>query len=167
LPQTITLDVGGRKFRTAKATLEHGSGWFRTQLSSPKFSTPDADGSYFLDADPDLFAHLLRFMRRPDTFPLFWDRVRGFDFDLYARLEREAAFFQVCGLVEWIQRRQYLKAVTVTVHKPVVQDVMSMSSDATQRVDQDVERLVVLQSRQVYVCPRNVAQHRCARSSVG
>jgi hypothetical protein len=62
-------------------------------------------GSYFLDADPNLFEHLLRFMRRPEVFPLFYNHAAGFDYDLYNRLQAEAEYFQIDALYEWIKAK--------------------------------------------------------------
>jgi hypothetical protein len=103
-PKNLTLDIGGRKFKVSRDTLKAESGLFERQLSN-RFSTwePEADGSYFMDADPDLFEHLLRFMRRPEVFPLFYSMTNGFDYDLYNRLEAEALYFQMDTLYTWIK----------------------------------------------------------------
>lgn len=92
-PSVITLDVGGRLFKVSTDILIAESGLFQHQLSYRFTWTPQADGSYFLDADPEIFEHLLRFMRRPSKFPLFWSNDRGFDYDLYQRLQTEAEYF--------------------------------------------------------------------------
>jgi hypothetical protein len=103
-PKTLTLDIGGRKFKVSRDTLKAESGLFERQLSDrfPPWQ-PEADGSYFLDADPDLFVHLLRFMRRPEVFPVFYSKMNGFDYDLYNHLQAEALYFQVLTLYEWIK----------------------------------------------------------------
>lgn len=45
-------------------------------------------------------------MRRPNVFPLFYDKAKGgYDFDLYNRLEVEAEYFQVEGLYEWLSEK--------------------------------------------------------------
>jgi hypothetical protein len=102
-PKTLVLDIGGRKFKVSRDTLQAESGLFRRQLSDCFTWNPEADGSFFLDADPDLFEHLLRFMRRPEVFPLFYDAAKGFDYNLYSRLQAESAYFQVDVLYEWIK----------------------------------------------------------------
>jgi hypothetical protein len=89
-PKILTLDIGGRKFKVSRDNLEAESGLFKLQLSGRFTWEPEGDGTYFIDADPNLFEHLLRFMRRPKTFPLFYDQVKGFDYDLYNRLQAEA-----------------------------------------------------------------------------
>jgi len=104
-PKNLLLDIGGRMFKVARNTLESESGLFRSQLSSLFTWTPEPDGSYFLDADPDLFEHLLRYMRRPEVFPLFYSVMNGFDYDLYNRLQAEALYFQIKKLYEWIEAK--------------------------------------------------------------
>ena len=104
-PKTLVLDIGGRKFKVSRDTLQAESGLFRHQLSGRFPWEPEMDGSYFLDADPDLFEHLLRFMRRPEVLPLFYDAAKGFDYDLYNRLEAESQYFQINVLHEWIKNK--------------------------------------------------------------
>jgi hypothetical protein len=104
-PKVLTIDIGGRKFRVSRAILEAESGLFRHQLSEHFTWEPDENGSYFLDADPNVFEHLLRFMRRPEVFPLFYNHAAGFDYDLYNRLEAEAEYFQIDALYEWIKAK--------------------------------------------------------------
>jgi hypothetical protein len=115
-PKTLTLSIGGRHFKVSRTTLVEESGLFRHQLSAAWFSAwvPEEDGTYFLDADPDIFEHLLRFMRRPSVFPLFYDTAKGFDYDLYNRLEAEAEYFQVDALRDWIKgKARFLYSYTL------------------------------------------------------
>lgn len=64
----ITLNVGGRTIQTTRTTLNKAppntllSSMFSSSNSSIlKF---DADGTVFLDADPDIFGHILEYLRR-------------------------------------------------------------------------------------------------------
>lgn len=62
----VTLDVGGRLFRTTRTTLcKDGNSvlhaMFATKARIP--ATPDEDGVYFMDCDPDAFAHILNYLR--------------------------------------------------------------------------------------------------------
>jgi hypothetical protein len=104
-PKILTLDIGGRNFKVSRDILEAESGLFRLQLSGRFTWEPEGDGTYFIDADADLFEHLLRFMRRPEVLPLFYDQAKGFDYDLYNRLQAEAEYFQVNALYEWIKEK--------------------------------------------------------------
>ncbi|KAF2797853.1 hypothetical protein K505DRAFT_213414, partial [Melanomma pulvis-pyrius CBS 109.77] len=107
----IILDVSGRKFRTRKDTLAT-SDYFKGLVSRWGDSADrQEDGSYFIDADPEVFEHLLGFMRRPSRFPLYWTKEKGFDYVLYNKLEAEADFFLLHDLRDWIHQKQYLNAV--------------------------------------------------------
>ena len=142
-PTVIVLDIGGRKFKTETATLRAESGLFRHQLSDQYQWDPQPDGSYFMDADPDIFEHLLRFMRRPSVFPLFYDAVRGFDYGLYTRLQAEADYFQVDMLRDWIREKQYRLAVRIRINTPVVNELAQLKPPLTDAGDVACERHVV------------------------
>ncbi|PSN61704.1 hypothetical protein BS50DRAFT_638994 [Corynespora cassiicola Philippines] len=66
------------------------------------------DGSLFVDADPEVFAILLSYMRRPAIFPLFFTSEKGFDHALYTKLYAEADYFGLDDLCEWIRKRKYI-----------------------------------------------------------
>jgi hypothetical protein len=165
-PKIITLDIGGRKFKTALDTLRSGSGLFHRQLSENYTWSPQADGSYFMDADPDLFAHLLRFMRRPEVFPLFYTKANGFDYDLYNRLEAEAEYFQMHELHEWIEAKKYLGAVVTVVGNPIFEYIEDVSS-GTLRAEETEERHFETYTKRVYICPRRIQVHRGRRNKCG
>lgn len=93
-PAIITLNVGGRHFVVSATVLIANSGLFRRQLSDHPGWTPQPDGTYFFDADPDLFVYLLTFLRRPSLFPVLYTPAAGFDYILYNRLEVEAEHFE-------------------------------------------------------------------------
>lgn len=98
----IVLDVSGRKFKTGKMTLQE-SPYFASLLARwDDCRDRQGDDSYFVDADPDTFQHILSFMRRPSRFPLFWTKDKGFDYALYNRLEIEADYFALEDLRDWI-----------------------------------------------------------------
>jgi hypothetical protein len=112
--KNITIDVSGRKFRTSKAVLSV-SPYFESLLSRREdYADLQPDGSYYIDADPDTFEHLLNFMRRPAKFPLFWTKKDGFDYTLYSSLEAEVDYFMLEGLRDWIEEKKYLGAVKIT-----------------------------------------------------
>jgi len=127
-PQVLTLDVGGRKFKVSRDVLTAESGLFRLQLSGRFTWTPESDGSYFLDADPSLFEHLLAFMRRPAVFPLFYSNPGGFNYDMYNRLEAEAEYFRIEALYTWIKDKKYEGAIFVHTHSSVTRDLTSIDS---------------------------------------
>lgn len=107
----IDLQVGERRFTTRKSTLAEGSGWFAALLSSRWREVCSSDGSYFVDADPDLFEHLLRYMRR-SVLPVFYNE-NGFDHALYRALQAEADYFNIEPLNKWLKEKGYLSAVSI------------------------------------------------------
>jgi hypothetical protein len=112
LPATdhITLDVGGRKFHTRKSTLAEAP-YFQNIFTGGWAIELLPDGSLPIDADPEIFALLFEYIRRPTVFPLLWTREKGFDYTTYNKLMAEADFFGLLELKEWIQERHFLKAV--------------------------------------------------------
>jgi hypothetical protein len=111
----IVLDVSGRKYQTQKATLQT-SPYFQNLLARwDDCSDRQEDGSYFIDADPDAFQHILEFMRRPSKFPLFWTKETSFDYALYSKLEAEADYFLLHDLRDWLRKKRYLDAVKTII----------------------------------------------------
>jgi hypothetical protein len=156
-PKVITLNIGGRKFQTSLDTLRAESGLFHQQLSEHFMWTPELDGSYFLDADPDLFEHLLRFMRRTKVFPLFYDAAKGFDYDLYNKLELEAEYFQIDTLQEWIKNQSYTHAIKTKIGSAAVHNIRSAMQLESIR---SPEMHITPCTKKVYLCPRQIAAHR-------
>jgi hypothetical protein len=114
-PHLLPLKVSGREYLTQKATLQT-SPYFQNLFSRwDDCSDRQEDGSYFIDADPDTFQHILAFMRRPSKFPLFWTKETGFDYALYNRLEAEADYFLLHDLRDWIRKKRYLDAVRTVI----------------------------------------------------
>ncbi|ORY16947.1 hypothetical protein BCR34DRAFT_556293 [Clohesyomyces aquaticus] len=148
----IVLDVSGCKFRTTKSALET-SDFFQSLLARwEDCADRQEDGSYFIDADPEAFEHLLNFMRRPGTFPLFWTNEQGFDYALYNKLQAEADYYLVHDLRDWIQEKRYLEAVkTVTSVRNV-----STSSSTT-----EVEEGTGNVSIQTYIGPLHRGRYLC------
>lgn len=65
--ELITLQVGERRFTTYERILTEGSPWFEAQLKSWRKNARN-DGPFFVDVDPDVFQHVLRFLQS-DVFP--------------------------------------------------------------------------------------------------
>ena len=163
----ITLDVGGRLFKACTDILIDESGLFQRQLSDRFTWTPQADGSYFLDANPELFEHLLQFMRRPSKFPLFWSKDRGFDYDMYRRLQDEAEYFQVDALYQWLKDKKYLKTVSICVHPLAIVETGDYVPRKWLDGNFSESRHFVTKNRQAYVCPREMPEHRGAPGRCG
>jgi hypothetical protein len=165
--KSIKLNIGGRIFVTTRNTLCAESGLFRRQLSGDFTWKPEADGSYFLDADPDLFEHLLRFMRRPEVFPLFYTNAAGLDYDLYNRLETEALYFQINTLYDWLKGKKYLLALVATIHAPKVHDFGSGQKTYPASAHGSEYHSLTPRVRKTYLCPRRIPVHRGNRSRCG
>ncbi|KAG5918694.1 hypothetical protein E4U61_001559 [Claviceps capensis] len=116
----IKLLIGERTFITTRRTLTTESGYFKQRFATSWGKTPQ-DGTYFIDADPVLFEHILRYLRHP-AFPLFYDHVHGHDVGLYASLHNEASYFQIHRLQKWLAAKRYLEAIQVKHTADVVEN---------------------------------------------
>lgn len=138
-PYLIILDVSGRKYRTQKITLQT-SAYFQNLLSRWNDCTDrQEDGSYFIDADSDVFEHVLQFMRRPSKFPMLWTKETSFDYALYNKLEVEANYFLLHDLRDWIRKKRYLNAVKTVIEVKVLSEYELNDSRNQRRCDVDIE----------------------------
>jgi hypothetical protein len=121
-PSLVTLNVSGRIYKTRPSTLSI-SPYFKALLARWDSSADlQDDGSYFIDADPDTFEHILAFMRRPSKFPLYWTHEHGFDYVLYNKVEAEADFFLLHGLRDWISKKRYKDAVKTIMEVKILKE---------------------------------------------
>lgn len=106
----IGLNVGGRKFYTHKSTLTNGSAYFAARFSG-NFGTEsitDEDGRdvYFIDASPELFEHILHFLRR--GIPSWAKNLYKEDPNLYKNLINEAEYFGVESMLVCLRKRPFV-----------------------------------------------------------
>ncbi|KAG0651939.1 BTB POZ domain-containing KCTD4 [Hyphodiscus hymeniophilus] len=153
----IVLQVGERRFITTKETLTDESEFFTCLLSGRWSSNAQTDGSWFIDADPGLFEHILRYLRR-GVLPIFHDSTKGHDHALYRALSVEADFFQIPRLRDWLKQKQYLRAVTTKIYPTVVEGIVRIPG--TLAADEQVEYYPVWQMKKIYLCPRGIPVHR-------
>ncbi|KAG6090341.1 hypothetical protein E4U15_006663 [Claviceps sp. LM218 group G6] len=113
----ITLLVGERTFITTRRTLIRESGYFKQRFSTTWGQIPPC----FIDADPALFEHILRYLRHP-IFPLFYNQAHGHDIGLYAALLNQANYFQISRLQKWLAAKRYLEAIQVKHTMDVVEN---------------------------------------------
>ncbi|RYO85031.1 hypothetical protein DL766_005672 [Monosporascus sp. MC13-8B] len=66
----VTLRVGERRFTTFRDALISESSYFKARLT--RWNDAEEDGSYFIDADPGVFEHILAFLRG-GSFPFFFN----------------------------------------------------------------------------------------------
>lgn len=105
----IILRLDEKLFYTTKDTLVQESGYFAA-LFSGRWPDSSKDGVLTLDADADVFKHIMRFFRS-GVLPVFYDGLKGFDHQLYSLLLEQAEFFLIDRLRDWILEKRYLQAV--------------------------------------------------------
>jgi len=156
----VNLQVGECRFTTLASTLSDGSSFFASLLSDRWEDSRSNDGSYFVDADPDLFAHILRYLRR-GVLPVVYEKSHGFDYAFYRALQEEALYFGIEPLHKWVKEKGYLQAVTIqySVEEVKGQDIHVNGYDAT--VDGNTERSYHPSwgTEKVYRCPRGIFMH--------
>src|SRR3569833_1283658 len=150
----IVLQVAARRFVTMEDTLKE-SGFFKVLLSG-RWTNRLEDGSYFIDADPTIFGHILNYLRR-GVFPLCFDKDKGHDQTRYHEVFVEARYFRISALEEWLTQKRYLDAVRVVRHI----ETFSSNSEVTAFCndlpsDTAVEKIEVTTGvSKVYLCPAN------------
>lgn len=154
----VTVRVGEREFFTTRATL--GPSTFFTTLWALH---PPEQTEYFVDGDPVLFEHVLRYLRTR-IFPLFFDPVKGHDTCLYFALLQQAKFYQIEALESWLARERYKDAVETKSR--VVCKLMygeRQISNAIESTFGSGERIQILAYRESveknWPCPEKIWQH--------
>lgn len=107
----IILRLDEKLFYTTKDTLIQESGYF-SALFSGSWMDSTRDGVLILDADADVFKHIMRFFRT-GVLPVFYDGLKGFDHQLYSLLLEQAEFFVIDRLRVWILEKRYVQAVKI------------------------------------------------------
>ncbi|OAQ72259.1 BTB/POZ domain-containing protein [Pochonia chlamydosporia 170] len=103
--ETILLRVGEKQFHTSKHTLSP-SGYFNALFTIH----PSPQTDFFLDADPDIFTDVLRYLRT-HIYPLYHTPDNGFDVPRYHALLAQARLLQLDELAAWVSNKEYLNAV--------------------------------------------------------
>ncbi|KAL9012484.1 MAG: hypothetical protein Q9173_002753 [Seirophora scorigena] len=128
--------------------------------------TDNPTGSYFLDLDPDIFTHVLRFLRA-GLYPICYDGAKGHDVAAYAAIAAQAAYLGVPKLCDWVDGRRYLKAVTRESSAKIVEGEDGLRG--VQGADTKVRYHPFWKTEKNYVCPRGIAVHygspgKCGRA---
>jgi len=167
IENVIVLQVGNRQFTTLRDSLTVKSEFFHSLLSGRWEHNRQKDGSFFIDANEDVFEHILDYLRR-GVFPLFYDGSKGHDFAKYLSVLEEARYFQIEPLQKWLEEKRYLEVVKIrhsliketAVRKEWKQDIgghetleMRWEKDA-----EPIERCNVHDTVVVGVC-----DHKCKR----
>ena len=158
----LTLQIGEHRFTTTESTLREGSTYFESLFSgSWQEAEKEADGSLFIDRDGGIFAYILGFLRS-GKYPFFYDDAGGeFDHDKYVSLLVEAEYFGIDKLPEWIRERGYEKVVEVRRLGSLGVGMDGLSDiNGSIKTGDKYEYFPEWETRKVYVCPRNVDEHR-------
>jgi BTB/POZ domain-containing protein KCTD9 len=155
----INLIVGECSFTTTRRTLTHQSPYF-TRLFATIWHKKPADDPHFVDADPALFEHILRYLRR-SVLPIFHSRADGHNEALYAALLHEARHFEIARLARWLETRSYVLAVREdhSVHVVSGADVPGTYENVKVASDEELVYRPAWVREESYECPRRIPEH--------
>lgn len=163
--ERVTLEIGGRQFQTIVGTLTHRSEYFKAAFSGRYAIKKEGHDSSFIDADPALFDHILRYLRR-GIFPLVYDKTKGHDYALYTQILEEAKYFQCPTLIVWLEDSCYHKCISWNVNMK-----LSDAPDGRTHGDSKVESLPpiphVMETDKIYLCPRGIYKHKGDEGACG
>ncbi|KAI0385471.1 hypothetical protein F5Y04DRAFT_276800 [Hypomontagnella monticulosa] len=164
----ICLRIGERHFIVHLDTLIRQSTYFAAFYAH---GSEAYDGALFVDSDPDIFGHIINFLRT-GIYPLFFDsNTQTFDHVEYFYLLTESKRFGVQKLIDWITDKKYLNAVKVTKSVTILDDITSgfLQDYLNQRAPSDdkVDVSTTWAAKKVYLCPRGIEVHRGDRSRCG
>ncbi|KAL8660767.1 MAG: hypothetical protein Q9202_006234 [Teloschistes flavicans] len=153
----LVLQVGAERFMTTAATLSR-SAMLAAKISDHWNSEKQADGSYFLDADPEIFKYVLRFLRH-GVYPLAYDGAKGHDVGLYAAILQLADFLLVEKLASWLKEQRYLKVVQIETSTRVLEMEEKMEKFSVVGSESRVQWHPSWRVVKKYVCPRGITKH--------
>lgn len=162
----VILNVDGETFITTKRTLVEGSGYFAARFSS-RWPSDAVDGEVFLDMDPVVFGHVLRYLRH-GVLPIFYDQIQGFNQGFYSLVLAQADYLLIERLSSWIREKRYLLAVRKERSARIILDDVKDIINGSDSANTDCRYQVTWGRKQVYTCPRGIIAHdvpsRCGRS---
>jgi hypothetical protein len=154
----VVLEVRERRFVTTRQTLTRST--FFSSLLSGRRDNQQEDGSYFIDADPALFEHILRYLRRGTLL----DQSKGHDYGQYHALLSEARYFGIDALKNWLHDKAYEKTVQV---KPSFEVSGHSSPYYLPKTDPrpspsnvSTEYYPLQLTSKIYMCRRGVREHQ-------
>lgn len=110
--RVVHLQVGETVSSTTEHNLCEESAYFRSLLSDRNKQLPGEN--LFGDADPDLFAYILQYLRH-GIYPVCFSQGNGHDIAKYLGIQRVAADLGIEKLAKWLVDRQYESAVECSV----------------------------------------------------
>ncbi|KAI1264999.1 hypothetical protein F5Y18DRAFT_417512 [Xylariaceae sp. FL1019] len=156
----IHLQVGGREFITTRDTLTHESIYFSAILAEyGDGMMGECYTAYFIDADPDLFADVLCYLRT-GVFPLYFDHTtKTFDYAKYNVLLGAARLFRIEKLEQWIQKQGYLQAMKVQHTIDKYEESQQAMIPKAHKMDEQLNFSFVSRAKRTYLCPRRIVVH--------
>ncbi|KAI2467794.1 hypothetical protein F4781DRAFT_433021 [Annulohypoxylon bovei var. microspora] len=168
----ITLQVGERRFTTYRNTLIKKSIYFAARLGHRRTGyiandvDIDRDGSYFIDADPAIFEHILNHMRSGD-YPLFFDAgTLTIDYAKYISLLGQAQHFGLRDLKTWIEKEMYLDVVRLRKRQRIITDDFATGEwmdGSNASINTKTNTFPSWNAMKVYICPLGIDEHNGIR----
>lgn len=152
----VIIQAGERRFTTARSTLVEGSPFFASLLSG-RWDSTLTERCHFIDVDPDIFEHVLRYLRHR-VFPIFYDRSKGHGYGQYLLVLQQARYFQIGELQKWLEDRTYLKSINVVYSFSEVESLPDIAQSMA--ADIEIEHHPGWFTKRVYLCPRGIPVHR-------
>ncbi|KAL8670830.1 MAG: hypothetical protein Q9168_004649 [Polycauliona sp. 1 TL-2023] len=159
----IVLQVGEQRFYVSESSLS-GSPFLAAKVSERWESDKQPDGSYFIDADPQIFNHVLRFLRH-GVYPLCFSKASGHDYATYAAIQKQADYFGIQKLVDWLQKKRYVNAITYETRAKTVDGEEGLANRDNHEVE--TQYFPTWKTVKNYVCPRGFAKHYGDASACG
>ncbi|KAK2795372.1 hypothetical protein FQN51_000462 [Onygenales sp. PD_10] len=155
----VILQVGERRFQTTIDVLVEKSRYFKALFSGQWAVKKQPDDFIFIDRDGKTFEHVLQYIRG-GIFPVIFDKESGqHDYVLYNTILEEAKYFQCDNLVIFLEEQCYLRCVSwdTTYQIHAFEASIDFRSGGTappqfRSFKQFVDK--------VYICPREILNHR-------
>lgn len=148
----VYLSVGGQTFVTMADTLQESE--YLRQLTSQSI-----DKRCFVDADPELFKHILRYLRH-GQYPLFYQEGSGFDYGKYNDLLLEAEQLKIRKLANWIEHEAFKKLVKVDFQISTLKDIDPDNLQLPSHLSKPYSVKILSTIEKRYVCPRDIPLHK-------
>ena len=162
--EEIILRIGERQFHTTRQTLVEESGFFAS-IFSGRWNSIVSDGSYFINADGDVFVHILRCLRH-GVFSVLYDSAKGHDYAGYFAIQAQAEFLLIPKLEQWVREKRYLRAFMLE-HVITLLDVEEPYKTTRLESNVQIEYHPQRKITKVYIYPRRISMHRGDPSRCG
>ncbi|MBE3042585.1 hypothetical protein IMZ48_08420 [Candidatus Bathyarchaeota archaeon] len=165
--QHVYLNASGKIFRSTRGILTK-SPFFCYHLSDA--GNVDSSGSIIVHADPDVFESILQYLQH-GAYPLFLEADKTHDISRYIACAREARYFHLPRLVEWLEKGRYAEAHRIEYTRRVLtyDEAAGHGGGVTQKVETNgsVVSIPLAETHNVgwgktmyFVCPRGLVDHR-------